>query len=273
MAGDIEPRTPGEGTAPPVETPQPPPPPVETPTDQPNVPRETEQEPRQDWRDRRIGEQQQRLRERNARIAQLEAELAARGGSEAPQPGQPPQYGQQPAYQPVGTPPQGDIQRQINEAAARLAANNVFTDRCNEVAQQGRRVYTNFDQRVQRLVGLVDGQDPVQVGHYNDFLKAAMQTGQAPRLIYELGGDLDEASRIMAMDAIGMTHELTRLSMRPGTESSGAPPPITPLASAAQSNRTMVQPDDPETADTLDTTEWMRRRNEQMQTRRQRTLG
>lgn len=271
MAGENDPRNPGEGTPPP-EPPQPPPPPVEPPPADPasNVPRETETEPRQDWRDRRIGEQQQRLRERNARIAELEAQLASQG--QPPQPGQGP--GNQPYVQQQPTAPQqGDIQRQINEAAARLAANNVFTDRCNEVAQQGRRVYTNFDQRVQRLVGLVDAQDPIQVNHYNDFLKAAMQTGQAPRLIFELGGNLDEASRIMAMDPVGMTYELTRMSMRTGSEASAAPAPLTPIASAAQSNRTMVQPDDPETADTLETSEWMRRRTEQMQTRRQRTLG
>lgn len=271
MAGENDPRNPGEGTPPP-DPPQPPPPPVEPPPADPasNVPRETETEPRQDWRDRRIGEQQQRLRERNARIAELEAQLASQG--QPPQPSQPPQYGQQPPPQPVGAAP-GDIQRQINEAAARLASNQEFTRRCNEVAEQGRRVYGNFDQRVQRLVGLVDGQDQVQVNHYNDFLKAAMQTGQASRLIFELGGNLDEASRIMAMDPVGMTYELTRMSMRTGSEASAAPPPLTPIASAAQSNRTMVQPDDPETADTLDTSEWMRRRTEQMQTRRQRTLG
>lgn len=273
MAGENEPRNPGDGNPPPEPPPQPtpPPPPAQDPPPDP-VPRETETEPRADWRDRRISEQQQRLRERNARIAELEAQIHQNGG-QPPQPGQPPQYGQQPAQQPPPAFPQGDIQRQINEAAARMAASQEFTRRCNDVAEQGRRVYNNFDGRVQRLVGLVDATDNVQVNHYNDFLKAAMQTGQAPRLIYELGGDLDEASRIMAMDAVGMTYELTRLSMRAGSETSAAPPPLNPAATAGQSNRTMVQPDDPETADTLDTSEWMRRRNEQMQTRRQRTLG
>lgn len=242
----------------PTEPQAPPPPAVEEP-------------PRQDWRDRRIAEQQQRLRERNARIAELEAHLAQAGG-QPPQPSAQPQYGQQPTYQPAGA-PQGDVQRQINEAAARMAASQEFTRRCNEVAEGGRRVYQNFDARVTRLVGLIDNNDPYQVQRYNAFLEAAMNTGQASRLIYELGGDLDEASRIMALNPQGMQHELTRLSMRAGTEQSGAPAPLNPIASAAQSNRQAIQPDDPETADTISTEEWMRRREEQISTRRQRTLG
>ena len=77
----------------------------------------------------------------------------------------------------------------------------------------------------------------------------------------------------MALNPMGMQHELTRLSGRNGTERSAAPPPLTPLGSAAPSNRQGVQPDDPETADTISTEEWMRRREEQISTRRQRTLG
>lgn len=237
----------------------------------PEAPPAPVEEPRQDWRDRRLAEQQQRLRERNARIQELEAQLAAQGQTPA-QPGTQPQYGQPGQYQPTGAPP-GDLQKQINEAAAQMAAAQEFTRRCNDVADQGRRVYNNFDNRVTRLVGLVDATDRTQVEQYNSFLKACMQTGQASRLIYELGGDLDEAARIMAMDAVGMTYELTRMSMRTGTEASAAPRPLNPVATAAQSNRTMVQPDDPDTADTLNIEEWMRRRDEQILTRRQRTLG
>lgn len=244
------------------------------PTEPQAPPPAVDEPPRQDWRDRRLGEQQQRLRERNARIAELEARIAQYEGQggQPPQPGTQPQYGQQPTYQPAGA-PQGDIQRQINEAAARMAATQEFTRRCNEVAEGGRRQYQNFDARVTRLVGLIDANDQQQVLRYNSFLEAAMNTGQASRLIYELGGDLDEASRIMAMNPQGMQHELTRLSMRNGTEASGAPRPLSPVASTAQSNRQAIQPDDPETADTITTEEWMRRREEQIATRRQRTLG
>jgi len=227
-----------------------------------------------DWRDRRIGEQQARLRERNARIAELEAQLRGQGvqpsqpsqgnGATAPQPGQPPYNPQQPQ----------DIQRQINEAAAQLAATQEFNRRCNEVAEAGRKVYGNFDQRVQRLVGLVDGNDPQQVGQYNNFLSAAMETGAATRLIYDLGGDLNEASRIMALDPMRMAVELTRLAARATTtDPTGAPRPIQPITTGAQGQRAALQPDNPDDADTLSTEEWMARREEQVASRRQRTLG
>lgn len=241
-----------------------------TPEQQEGVSRETE--PRQDWRDRRIGEQQQRLRERNARIQQLEAQLAAVAGQT--QPGyQPDPATGYPQQQPAYAQPVGDIQQQINEAAARMAAGQEFNRRCNEVAELGRRSYQNFDGRVQRLTGLIDPNDPMQVERYNGFLRACMQTGQASRLIYELGGNLDEASRIMAQDPVGMTYELTKMSMRNGSDASGAPRPLNPVATAAQSDRRMIQPDDPDNADGLTTEEWMRRRDEQIATRRQRTLG
>jgi hypothetical protein len=77
----------------------------------------------------------------------------------------------------------------------------------------------------------------------------------------------------MAMDTVGMTYELTKMSMRNGSDASNAPRPMNPVATLAQSNRSIVQPDDPETADTLNVEEWMRRRDEQLATRRQRTLG
>ena len=254
---------------PPAGSAEPPVPPTEGQT--PPVAPPVDEPPKVDWRDRRIGEQQQRLRERNARIAELEAQLR---GQPTPQPpaGAPPG---QPVYQ---QPPQapGDIQRQITEAAAQMAAASEFTRRCNEVAESGRRVFTNFDQRVQRLTGLVDPNDQQQVVHYNAFLNAAMETGEAARLIYDLGGDLNEASRIMAMEPVKMAVELTRLASRVSTtDRSNAPPPINPLGSAANSlpKNTLIQPDDADQSDNLSTEEWMRRREEQVASRRQRTLG
>jgi hypothetical protein len=251
-----------EQTPPPASTETPPSPP--TPDTPPAAP---------DWRDRRIGEQQARLRERNARIQELERQLAASGISAQPQGGN--GQGQPQPSQPTWTQPQPqDIQRQINEQAAALAATQEFNRRCNEVAEAGRRVYNNFDQRVGRLAGLVDGSDAQQVARYNAFLSAAMETGQATRLIYDLGGDLNEASRIMAMEPVKMAVELTRLSARATTtDQSGAPRPLQPVATMAQNNRTSIQPDDPDSADNLSTEEWMARREEQVASRRQRTLG
>jgi hypothetical protein len=248
--------------------------PEQQPEQPPQQPPQEEQEQRQqvDWRDRRIGEQQQRLRERAARISELEAQLAqfqnaqSNPAQQSYQPQVPAQY-QQPQ-------PTGDIQRQINEAAAQMASQQEFTRRCNEVAELGRRQYNNFDQRVQRLISLVDGSDSVQVERYNGFLSATMETGDAARLIYDLGGDLNEASRIMAMNPVRMAVELTKMAGRATTtEASQAPRPLNPVATAGQSNRMSAQPDNPDTADALSIDDWMRQREEQIASRRQRTLG
>ena len=258
MSEERSPQAPEPEEQQPEPQPGPEPVPQQEPVEQP-------QPERSDWRDRRIGEQQQRLRERNARIAELEARLRGfeQPANQQPQPGQQqPQFGQ------------SDIQRQIQEMATQMAAQQEFTRRCNDVAEAGRKVYNNFDNRVQRLVGLVDANDPQQVQAYNDFLNAAMETGQASRLIYELGGDLNEASRIMAMNSIKMAVELTKMSARAGaSETSQAPRPLNPMATAGTSNRQPLSPDNPDNADVMSMEDWMKAREEQIASRRQRTLG
>lgn len=279
MAGGHDPNSP-PGVQPPGEGEQPRAPVTEPPVEGAQPPSQPEPPPQVDWRDRRIGEQQQRLRERNARIAELEAQLRGQNQGQ-PQPPQPGQGNGQQWQPPAGQLPQqfipqnqGDIQRQIDEAAAQLATAREFNRRCDEVAAQGRQQYQNFDSRVQRLVGLIDNSDPQQRNQYNAFLNACLETGQAARLVFDLGGDLNEASRIMAMEPVKMAVELTKLSARATTtEASRAPSPLNPMASAAQAMRTSIQPDDADNSDSLSTEEWMRRREEQVASRRQRTLG
>jgi hypothetical protein len=165
-------------------------------------------------------------------------------------------------------PPDGAfIERQIEERAAALAATQEFNRRCNEAAEVGRRAFPDFDTRVQKLVGLVDNNDPMAVSTYNSFLSAAMETGEASKLIYGLGGDLNEASRILSLNPIRMAVELTKMSSRPVQEISSAPRPINPAASMGVNNRTALGADNPD-SDNLTTEEWMRRREEQVATRR-----
>jgi hypothetical protein len=242
----------------PDQTPQPEPTTPETPgepTPQPEPPRQVS-----DWRDRRIGEQQARIRELRAELERY------RGNGQAQPQGQ--MQGQQ-APQGYAAPPpdQAFIERQIEERAAALAATQEFNRRCNETAEAGRRAFPDFDTKVQKLVGLVDGNDPASVSVYNSFLNAAMETGEASKLIYSLGGDLNEASRILSLPPVRMAVELTRMSSRPVQEISGAPRPINPAASMGVNNRTPLSADDPN-SDQLTTEEWMRRREEQISSRR-----
>jgi hypothetical protein len=147
-----------------------------------------------------------------------------------------------------------------------LAANQEFNRRCNEVADAGRRVYQDFDLRVSKLVGLVDSNDPQGLMGYNAFLSAALETGEASKIIHALGGDLNEASRILSLSPLRMAVELTRMAARPVSELSQTPRPLNPAATAAQAGRMSTSPDDPG-SDAISTEEWMRRREEQIRNR------
>jgi hypothetical protein len=164
-------------------------------------------------------------------------------------------------------PDQIEIDRQIQERAQILASNQEFNRRCNEVAEVGRQAYADFDVAVNKLVGLVDNNDPQGVASYNQFLNAALETGEASRIIHALGSDLNEASRILSLNPVRMAVELTRMAARPVQELSGAPRPINPAATAAQAARSSTSPDDPG-SDNMSTADWMRRREEQIAARR-----
>lgn len=225
---------------------------------EPQQPVSPPQQPRTDWRDRRIGEQQQRIRELRAQLEQFQNTTQPQAPGAPPPPQQ--IYGQPP-------PSQAEIDRQIETRAFALAQQQEFNRRCNEVADAGRTQFADFDVRVGKLVGLVDGNDAQAVANYNQFLSAALETGEASRLIHTLGGDLDEASRILSLSPIRMAVELTKMAGRPPTEVTGAPRPLNPIASQGVNNRATFGPDDP-SSDNLTTEEWMRRRNEQINARR-----
>ena len=218
---------------------------------------------RVDWRDRRIGELTARNREQRAELERLRAGQTppnghqgggqdnrgdGRGGYDAPPPNQ------------------AEIDRNVEQRAQILAANQEFNRRCNEAAEAGRRAFGDFDSRVSKLVGLVDNNDPQSVGVYNAFLNAGLETGEDSRIIHTLGGDLNEASRILSLNPVRMAVELTRLAAKPVQELSQTPRPINPAATNAQAARTSTSPDDPG-SDQLSTEEWMRRRNEQITAR------
>lgn len=204
---------------------------------------------RRDWRDRRIDQLTARLRQAEAREGQ--------------QP-QPPQE--------IPTQPESPQARAVLERRAQeIASINEFNKMCNEVAVQGQATYPDFNDRVRELVRLVDMEDQQQAGMYNSFLVAAIETGQGARVIHELGGNLDEAARIMTLTPMRMMAELTRMADKlvQGQQNpppSSAPRPIRPIGSN-RSHSAGITPDDPDRSDGLATQEWMRRREEQIRRR------
>ena len=198
-----------------------------------------------DWRDKRIATLTRRLREAQEK-------------------------GQQPApdWTPPGQLSQADVDRLAEQKARELSVIHDFNRRCDEVALAGRRTFGDqaFNGQIANLQKVIDQDDPVSVQSYNSFLMAAIETGDAPKLLHALGSNLDEAQRIMALPPTRMAVELTKLAMGPEQQVSGAPRPLTPVGGRGAAHE-LIQPDDADRADHLGTSEWMRRREKQIEER------
>lgn len=227
-----------ETGASPQETPAPPPP-------------TTTEPPAQDWRDKRIATLTKRLRE-----------LQEKGNAPAPAP--------EPTATPAPLQPPTNLDALVNQRARELANIQDFNRRCDDAALAGRSAFgeAEFNGRIQNLQKLVDNTDPNSVKAYNDLLMAALETGEAPRVLFDLGADLNEAQKVLSMTPTKMAVEMTRKAAMPPGTVSAAPKPITPIPSRGAANE-RISPDDPDRSDHLSTAEWMRRREAQLAERRQ----
>lgn len=216
----------------------------------------------QDWRDRRI--------------AQLTAQLSRERHRSAGE-GRPPSV---PVAQPTplqdATGAGGDpaiIERRANE----LAAQREFLRSCDEMQQAGRSEFgqTDFDARTGALRQLIDPNDPLEATAWNSLLIAARETGQGPRLLYELGADLNAAQRLLGLTPVKMAVELTKMASKApsggeGDESLASlatnPRPIRPIGARGPSHAP-IEPDDPDRSSQLSIETWMRRRTEQVKSR------
>lgn len=196
-----------------------------------------------DWRDKRIDVLTAKLREAQSRI------------TEPPPP---------PTNQPLT---EAEVERRADIRARQLAAVNQFNRDCNNAVEEGRAKFPEtFDVRTAQLKRLADANDPQSVSQYNSMLVAALATGKAPEILHVLGGDLNEAMRVMNLPPTAQAIELAKLSMKGEEVLSAAPKPITPIGRKEPQN-TEISPDDPTKADNLGIKEWMRRRNAQVEAR------
>lgn len=242
----------------PSPTPEPLPEPEPSPEPEPEPAPSPEPEPEpapaavkpQDWRDRRIAQLTARLREeqrKNGAAAPVAgAGEAAASGSE--------------------TRTAAELDALVEARAAERAAADSFNRQCNEAAAAGRAAFPDFDTRIVALKSLVEGGDATDLVRYNQLLLAAIETGEAPKLLHSLGQDLNEASRIMALSPVRMGIELARLAAKQAGEPSTAPRPIRALSPGSGSHD-RIAPSDPDRADRLSTREWMARREAEIASR------
>lgn len=221
---------------------------------------------RADWKDDRIRVLAGQKGELNSRIKELETELAKRAVPPAPGAIPPPAPGLDPA----------DVESRVNARAEEIAAFKDFDRKCNDTAAAGKAKYPDFGAKVGALLTLVDRNDPQDAAKYNRFLEVAMETGAGPDLIHRLGGDLNEAQRVMGLSPLRMAVELTKIVAAPKPSQGDPnpmldpdldphlPKPITPINSGPGGQLSTIAPDDKDRADMLTTAEWMRRRDQQL---------
>ena len=208
--------------------------------------------PSPDWKEARIARLTGQLREAQERLRVAETKPPAPS-----------------ALPPVV--PAAEVDARAEALAKELEAQRDFNRRCDETAQAGRKSFgeAEFNSRVQDLVKIFDRNDPAQATAYNLLLDAAMSTGKGHEIVHKLGGDLNEASRLLSLPPIRMAMEIAKMaSPPPAAPISQAPKPITPIGNAGLSN-TPISPDDPERGGTLTTEDWMRRREAQVRERAQ----
>jgi hypothetical protein len=157
------------------------------------------------------------------------------------------------------------IETRARELASQQVAINKFNDDCAKTAEKGKAEFPDFDQRISSLRQLVSGdQDTARQVAYNQLVSVAIETGAAPAILHTLGGDLDEAERILNLPVHRMAIELARMADRPvEAKVSAAPKPITPV-SGRGAPHTAIAPDDPDRADNLSKDEWFKRRQAQV---------
>ena len=199
----------------------------------------------EDWRDKRIAQLTAKLREEQAK-PKTEAK-------------------------PDGT-VERDLDAEVETRATQRAAMDKFNQDCSDAATKGKAEFPDFQAKVTELTRLVDKADPASVGAYNEFLIAALATGEAPKIIHALGGDLNEASRILNLPPIKRAVELTRLAAKSPEPISDLPKPITTVGGRGAPH-TAIEPDDPDRADALPIGTWMARREAQDKANRERRAG
>lgn len=180
-----------------------------------------------------------------------------------------------PAPAPTQTPGESAaaFEERVQAAAQQRVMVQNFERSCNDAAAAGRASFgEDFDNRLKQITGnLVDAKSPDSLARYNQFLLDAIEAADGDpsavaKVLYELGGDLNEADRVMNLSPVKRGSELARLSAREAAPVSGAPKPITPV-SARGERHDAIAASDPTRADKLSTAAWMERRNAEVKAR------
>lgn len=174
----------------------------------------------------------------------------------------------------AAAPTAAELQQLVREEATKQN----FDQRCNDAAAAGRAAHADFDKVV---LGDLTSVSPVlgQNGRPAlpiPLLEAALETGNAHEVLYELGKDVSEAARIMALRPVAQAVELAKFASKIATKAaegevdedgkpvlknvSRAPAPIKPPTKAGGAKPAFTVFD----TDNFSTEEWIRQREKQI---------
>ena len=198
-------------------------------------------------------ELEERLQAENSRRAELEAELSRLRGGQAQQGGQ-----SQPS-------PHLYTEADVQTRASALAKEQSFAEASNKVYFEGQNKYQDFGPSIIQLNNALGGMT-------REFVEAAIETGQAPEVIYALSKDINKAAEIMsagsptkvAAATLKFAQSLTTQAKPVVAGVSNAPAPIQPKIGGKVSAEPSLENEN------LSTTEWMALRKAQISARQQR---
>lgn len=118
---------------------------------------------------------------------------------------------------------QADIDRMVDQKAEAKAAQAAFDAECNAAYEKGKQSFPDFETALGNF-RLLGGLPP-------QLVDAAIATGEAHKVLYELGKDPDEATRIMSLSPTRMAVELAKKAVSAPAPKpvSKAPAPVRPI--------------------------------------------
>lgn len=140
---------------------------------------------------------------------------------------------------PEGTIPQEELAKEelvqrFSSAVDAAAAKKQFDAECTTIYNKGMEELGNFDSRL-RNFSQVGGLNPVLI---EAVMESASGSGAPPahKILFELGGNLDEAERILSLPPVRMAAAVAKFAAGLKEETrrvSNAPAPIKPITPAA----------------------------------------
>jgi len=167
---------------------------------------------------------------------------------------------------------------ELRRLVATEAEKQNFDQRCNTAVAEGRKQHTDFDKVVMgdlmSVSPVIDQQSGRPVLPI-PMLEAALETENASEVLYALGQDVNEASRIMALKPVAQAVELTKFAARlaakeeatEAEESEAAPVKVSraPAPIKSPTKGGAVRPAwKVEDTENFSTEEWIRQREKQV---------